>query len=230
VSPAAPRRVAPASLALDPRHAGPLRVLCLGAHPDDIEIGCGGTILALLAARRNVECHWIVFSGAEGPRAEEAERGASLFLARARRRHVVVHGFRDGFFPYVGDAIKEAFEDVARTVSPDLIFTHTRADRHQDHRVVSDLTWNTFRSHLILEYEIPKYDGDLGQPNLFVPLNTAVARAKIRNLHAAFRSQRGKRWFTTDTFHGLLRLRGVESGAPAGLAEGFYSRKAVVAL
>jgi len=224
-----PRR-APAPLALDPRRAGPLRVLCLGAHPDDIEIGCGGTILALLAARRNVECHWIVFSGAGGPRAQEAETSAGLFLARARRRQVVVHGFRDGFFPYVGAAIKEAFENVARTVSPDLILTHTRADRHQDHRVVSDLTWNTFRSQLILEYEVPKYDGDLGVPNLFVPLSSAIARRKTSHLHKAFRSQRSKRWFTADTFHGLLRLRGVESGAPEGLAEAFYARKTILSL
>jgi len=222
--------VSPAALALDVPRSGPLRVLCLGAHPDDVEIGCGGTILRLLAARRNVECHWIVFSGAGGPRAAEAERGAGLFLARARRRQVVVHGFRDGFFPYVGAAIKEAFEGLARNVSPDLIFTHTRADRHQDHRVISDLTWNTFRSHLIVEYEVPKYDGDLGVPNLFVPLKPAIARQKIRHLHAAFRSQRSKRWFTADTFHGLLRLRGVESGAPEGLAEAFYGRKTILSL
>jgi len=139
-----------------------------------------------------------------------------------------VHGFRDGFFPYVGGEIKDAFEALARDLSPDVVFTHTRDDRHQDHRVVSDLTWNTFRRHLILEYEVPKYDGDLGVPNLFVPLSAAVARAKIRHLRAAFGSQRSKRWFTADTFHGLMRLRGVESGAPEGLAEAFYGRKAVV--
>jgi LmbE family N-acetylglucosaminyl deacetylase len=206
----------------------PRTILCLGAHADDIEIGCGGTILSLLAARRNVACHWIVFSGGGGPREREARRSAGLFLARARRREIIVHGFRDGFFPYVGTGIKEAFEELARAVSPDLVFTHTRDDRHQDHRVVSDLTWNTFRSHLILEYEVPKYDGDLGVPNCFVPLSTAVARRKIRHLLTAFASQRSKRWFTADTFHGLMRLRGVESGAPNGLAEAFYARKALV--
>ncbi len=224
-----PRRpsAAPLPLALTAR-PGPLTVLCLGAHADDIEIGCGGTILALLAARRKVDCHWIVFSGGGGPREREARRSAGLFLARARRRQIVVHSFRDGFFPYVGGGIKEAFEDLARVVSPDVVLTHTRDDRHQDHRVVSDLTWNTFRSHLILEYEVPKYDGDLGLPNLFVPLRAAVARAKIRHLRAAFGSQRSKGWFTADTFHALLRLRGVESGASEGLAEAFYARKASI--
>jgi len=227
-----PRRAAPAplSLALQARPRGGLTVLCLGAHADDIEIGCGGAILALLAARRDVDCHWVVFSGGGTPREREARKSADLFLAGAKRHHLTVHGFRDGFFPYVGGEVKDAFEALAREVDPDVVFTHTRGDRHQDHRVVSDLTWNTFRRHLILEYEVPKYDGDLGHPNLFVPLSAAVARAKIRHLRAAFGSQRSKRWFTVDTFHGLLRLRGVESGAAEGLAEAFYGRKAVLAL
>jgi LmbE family N-acetylglucosaminyl deacetylase len=230
VSPPRRRATAPIPLTLDSRlpHPGPLRVLCLGSHADDIEIGCGGTILTLLAARRNIECHWVVFSGGRGPREREARKSADLFLDRARRRQVTVHGFRDGFFPYVGGEIKDTFEALAREVAPDIVFTHTRDDRHQDHRLISDLTWNTFRSHLILEYEVPKYDGDLGVPNLFVPLGAAVARAKIRHLRAAFGSQRSKRWFTADTFHGLLRLRGVESGAPEGLAEAFHARKALV--
>ena len=225
VSPPRRRAAAPLPLNLDSRHRGTLTILCLGAHADDIEIGCGGTILTLLTARRNVDCHWVVFSGGGGAREREARKSADLFLARARRRHLTVHGFRDGFFPYVGAGIKDAFEALAHEVSPDLVFTHTRDDRHQDHRVVSDLTWNTFRSHLILEYEVPKYDGDLGAPNLFVPLGATVAGAKIRHLRAAFGSQRSKRWFTADTFHALMRLRGVESGAPEGLAEAFYARK-----
>lgn len=183
-------------------------------------------MLSLLAAQRRIDCYWVVFSGGGGPRELEARKGAGLFLKNARRRDVTVHAYRDGFFPYIGGEIKDAFEQLARRVSPDLIFTHTRADRHQDHRVVSDLTWNTFRNHLILEYEVPKYDGDLGVPNLFVPLTAPVARTKIRHLRAAFGSQRSKRWFTADTFHGLMRLRGVESGE--GLAEAFYSRKAVL--
>lgn len=228
VSPLRRRADAPLSLLLKPHNRGSLHVLCLGAHADDIEIGCGGTILSLLAARRNVVCHWVVFSGADGPREREARRSARRFLAGTARREVVVHSFRDGFFPYVGGEIKDVFEALARAVSPDLILTHARDDRHQDHRVVSDLTWNTFRSHLILEYEVPKYDGDLGLPNVFVPLTTAAARAKVRYLLSAFRSQRGKRWFTADTFRGMLRLRGIESGAPEGLAEAFHARKVLL--
>ena len=218
----------PLPFALAPQRQGPLTVLCLGAHADDIEIGCGGTVLRLLAAYPKTDCHWVVFSGGGGPRDDEARKGAELFLGRAGRRQVVVHAFHDGFFPYEGGEIKNAFEALAGAVEPDVIFTHTRHDRHQDHRLISDLTWQTFRSHLILEYEVPKYDGDLGVPNVFVPLTAAVVRAKIRHLGAAFGSQRRKRWFTADTFHGLLRLRGVESGAPHGLAEAFYSRKALV--
>jgi LmbE family N-acetylglucosaminyl deacetylase len=203
-------------------------VLCLGAHSDDIEIGCGGTVLALLAARRDVDCHWVVFSGGGGPREREARKSAKLFLARAKHWELTVHTFRDGFFPYVGGEIKETFEALARAGSPDIVFTHTRDDRHQDHRLVSDLTWNTFRSHFVLEYEVPKYDGDLGVPNCFVPFDEDVARAKIRHLRAAFGSQRSKRWFSADTFHGLMRLRGVESGAAEGLAEAFYARKTLM--
>ena len=192
---------------LSPRHNGRCD-LCLGAHADDIEIGCGGTILTLLAARRNVDFHWVVFSGGGDTREREARKSADLFLARAKRQQLTVHGFRDCFFPYLGGEIKETFEALAREGSPDVVFTHARHDRHQDHRLISDLTWNTFRRHLILEYEVPKYDGDLGVPNFFVPLTSAVARAKIRHLRSAFGSQRTKQWFTADTFHGLLRLRG----------------------
>ena len=219
----------PLPFTLAPARRGGLTVLCLGAHADDIEIVCGGTILAMLAARRDIDCHWVVFSGGASPRDGEARKGGDLFLAHARRRQVVVHGFRDGFFPFGGSEIKDAFEALAREVSPDLIFTHARDDRHQDHRLVSDLTWQTFRRHLILEYEVPKYDGDLGVPNVFVPLTAPVARAKIRGLLSTYRSQRRKRWFTSDTFHGILRLRGLESGAQDGLAEAFYARKAVLA-
>ena len=206
------------------------QILCLGAHPDDIEIGCGGTVLALLGNGHAVSCHWVVFSGGGTTREHEARASAARFLARAKRRQLDVHSFRDGFFPYGGGEIKEAFEALAGRVAPDAIFTHARHDRHQDHRLISDLTWNTFRRHLILEYEVPKYDGDLGNPNLFVPLKRGVARTKVRNLLATFRSQRSKRWFTANTFNGLLRLRGIESGAIEGLAEAFYARKTVLTL
>lgn len=198
-----------------------LRVLCLGAHSDDIEIGCGGTMLTL-GQRGRLHVRWIVFSGA-GERAREAHRSAKRFLASVQRATVEVLGFRDGFFPAQWQEIKERFELVAQDFEPDVVFTHFRDDRHQDHRVVSDLTWNTFRRSLILEYEIPKWDGDLGTPNTYVPLEPAVARRKARMLLSVFPSQRGKSWFSESTFLGLMRLRGIECGGE--LAEAFHARK-----
>jgi LmbE family N-acetylglucosaminyl deacetylase len=200
------------------------KVLCLGAHADDIEIGCAGTMLQLLADHRDLEFHWVVFS-ATGARAREARSSAPLLLARARRFRMVVKNFRDGFFPYHAARIKTYFEKLKATLSPDLIFTHYQGDRHQDHRLVSELTWNTFRNHLILEYEVPKYDGDLGSPNAFVPLDETIRRRKTSHLWRAFPSQRRRPWFSEDTFAGLMRLRGIESGAPGGYAEAFYTRK-----
>jgi LmbE family N-acetylglucosaminyl deacetylase len=213
------------SLSLPPDRA-PIRILCLGAHSDDIEIGCGATLLTLLSTRE-AEVLWVVFSAAE-LRAREARHSARLFLKDARRATVALRTFRDGFFPYIGGEIKEYFEELSRQFSPDLIFTHYRHDRHQDHRVISDLAWNTFRDHLIVEYEIPKYDGDLGVPNLFVPVDRACAHRKVRHLRSAFASQQNRHWFTDDTFLGLMRLRGLESRAPHGFAEAFYVRKAVI--
>jgi len=207
----------------------PFRILCVGAHSDDIEIGCGGSILDLLDRHRNVEIDWIVFSGI-GKREREARASAKSFLSGARRSRVTVEQFRDGFFPYQGAAIKKIFEAIKSRPSPDLVFTHYRDDRHQDHRVLSDLTWNTFRDHWILEYEIPKYDGDLGAPNCFVPITRRSCTRKIRYLQAAFGTQRDKDWFTHDTFAGLMRLRGMECRAPDGYAEAFYGRKVVLQL
>jgi LmbE family N-acetylglucosaminyl deacetylase len=201
-------------------------VLCLGAHPDDIEIGCGGTILELISDQR-IRVVWVVFSGS-ARRAREARKGAQLFLPDSVRAEVIIRDFRDGFFPYVGNEIKEFFEDLKGRISPDLVFTHYRHDRHQDHRVISDLTWNTFRNHLILEYEIPKYDGDLGAPNLFAPVRKETALKKLRCLRSAYASQRDRHWFADETFRGLMRLRGMECCAPAGYAEAFYLRKAVI--
>ena len=215
-------------LSLAAKGPGPLQVLCLGAHADDIEIGCGGTILELLDARSDVECQWVVLSS-DDQREKEAKASAAAFLQKARRSDVVVKRFRNGYFPTVGDAIKDYFEELKGKLVPDLVFTHYRDDRHQDHRVVSDLTWNTFRNHVILEYEIPKYDGDLGSPNLFVPLNEWACREKIRILQDAFTSQRDKHWFDEGTFRALMRLRGMESCAPGLHAEAFYSRKIVLA-
>jgi LmbE family N-acetylglucosaminyl deacetylase len=209
-----------------PGSSTPFRLLCLGAHSDDIEIGAGGLVLELLRAHRAIDIVWVVFS-AIGQREKEARRSATLFTRGARRCRVETHPFRDGFFPYDGAEIKEVFEGLKRDTSPDLVLTHYRNDRHQDHRVISDLTWNTFRDHLVLEYEIPKFDGDLGVPNFFVPIDRRTCARKVRYLHAAFDSQRTKHWFEDETFIGLMRLRGMECRAPAGYAEAFYGRKIV---
>ena len=205
-----------------------LTVLCLGAHADDIEIGCGGTVLTLLEGRPAVDVWWCVLSGSE-ERAREARQSAGHLLGGAARQTIEVGSFRDGFFPAEFAAIKEWFEALAARVSPDLILTHYRNDRHQDHRVVSDLTWNTFRNHAILEYEVPKYDGDLGQPNLFQPLTSKLAAQKLAILATAFSSQRAKDWCDEETFRGLMRLRGIECRAPERYAEAFFARKLVLA-
>jgi LmbE family N-acetylglucosaminyl deacetylase len=199
-------------------------VLCLGAHADDIEIGCGGTILRLLAERPRTVVHWVVAS-AHGVRVREARRSATRMLKEAAAHDIRIESFRDGFLPYEGTRVKEMFEELKARVSPDLIFTHRIDDAHQDHRLMSELTWNTFRDHLILEYEIPKYDGDLGHPNVFVPIPAAIRRKKVRLLMSAFPSQRQRRWFTEATFDGLMRIRGIESAAPDGFAEAFHGRK-----
>jgi len=199
-------------------------VLALGSHADDIEIGCGGTILRLLASQADVEIHWIVLSG-DSDRAEEARVSAESFLDGAAQRRIVLNDFRDGFFPYEGARVKEFFERLKAEVTPDVIFTHQRHDLHQDHRLVCELTWNTFRDHLILEYEIPKFDGDVGTPNFFVHLDERTCEDKIARVMTHFASQLDRRWFTADLFRSLLRLRGMEAGSPSGLAEAFYGRK-----
>jgi len=201
-------------------------ILCLGAHCDDIEIGCGGTLLRILKARRDVTVRWIVLSSTK-ERALEATAAAQLFLKGARARTVRIEAFADGYFPYQGPEIKRYFEGLKRTVSPNLIFTHYRDDRHQDHRLVSDTTWQTFRNSVILEYEIPKYDGDLGVPNVFAHLNAAICQQKVRYILRSYRTQRAKPWFTEETLRALMRLRGVESRAPR-YAEAFYGRKLIL--
>lgn len=206
------------------KRSGPRKVLCLGAHCDDIEIGCGGTILRWLAEQPAMEFYWVVFSS-DRERKKEALRSSEAFLNGARKKKVCVEDFRNGFFPYVATDIKDYFEDMKQRFSPEIVLTHCRDDRHQDHRLVSDLTWNTFRQHTILEYEIPKYDGDLGQPNLFVHLNHDICVQKIRTILSIFKSQADKHWFTEDAFRAILRLRGVESTAPEKYAEAFYCRK-----
>ncbi len=215
-------------LTFDTPERVPIRqILCLGAHSDDIEIGCGGTLLKLMNLYAELEIYWVVL-GASGQREQEAFNSAYDLLEGAKEKKVVVKGFRDGFFPYIGIEIKEYFEELKRLVSPDLILTHYRHDRHQDHRLVSDLTWNTFRDHLILEYEIAKYDGDLGNPNVFFHLSESICRRKIAHLFEHFATQFNREWFTEDTFFSLLRLRGIESNAPDRYAEAFYCRKMVL--
>jgi LmbE family N-acetylglucosaminyl deacetylase len=217
------------NLSLSKSPGSTLRVLCLGAHCDDIEIGCGGTILSLLERHENVIVRWLVFSSTE-ERAREAQASADAFLGAAHEKDIAIKEYRDGFFPYAGGHIKDEFETLKRLFDPDLIFTHYRDDRHQDHRLISDLTWNTFRNHLILEYEIPKYDGDLGSPSFFVPLEASICSRKIRNIVGSFRSQRHKQWFDEETFLSLLRLRGMEASSPTKYAEAFYCRKAIVGI
>jgi len=211
-------------LTLPQNPSNPLKVLCLGAHSDDIEIGCGGTILHLLSSHRNLEVVWVVFSSGR-EREREARTSAALFLKHAKRKKVIVKNFRDGFFPYEGGRIKGFFEEIKKSIGPDLIFTHYRSDRHQDHRTISDLTWNTWRRHLILEYEIPKYDGDLGSPNCFVPLTRQICSRKNKYICDVFQTQSNKKWLTEDTFQAMLRLRGVECAEQ--YAEAFYCRKLI---
>lgn len=204
-------------------------VLAIGCHADDIEIGCGGTILSLLRKRSDVRVTWVVLA-ASGDRAAEAEASARAFLEGAGEAEVVVNGFRDAYLPYLGPAVKEAFERLKERPAPDLVFTHSEHDRHQDHRLASELTWNTFRRHLILEYEIPKYDGDIGNPGVFVAIDEDVARRKIELLRRHFVTQGDKHWFDEELFLGLLRLRGMQANAPLRYAEAFSCRKLTLAL
>ena len=203
-----------------------LHLLCLGAHSDDIEIGCGGTLLQFKRMFPKLKFHWVVFS-AVGPREQEARKSADLFTAGCAKE-ILLKDYRDGFLPYNGASVKDSFEEIKRRVNPDLIFTQWSGDAHQDHRLLSELTWNTFRDHLILEYEIPKYDGDMGRPNVFVPLEAPICDEKINHLFSVFATQRSKRWFDRETFRGLMRLRGMECNALSGYAEAFHSRKMVL--
>jgi LmbE family N-acetylglucosaminyl deacetylase len=207
--------------------SGVKRLLCLGAHSDDIEIGAGGTVMHLVDANPSLEVRWVVFGAEDPARSKEARRSAGIFLAGVSRSEVTVCGFRDGFLPFQGEQIKEKFEEIKDGFEPDLILTHHDDDRHQDHRIVSQLTWNTWRNHQILEYEIFKYDGDLGRPNVFVPLSEDCCRQKISQLFEGFPSQTKRQWFTDDVFWALLRLRGVECNSPTRFAEAFYARKLI---
>ncbi len=206
----------------------PLRVLCLGAHSDDIEIGCGGTLLNWIERGVDLEVCWVVFS-AVGPRADEATQSAQAFLQGVAKKKIVLCEFRDGYFPYQGVELKDRFESLKREFEPDVVLTHRRDDAHQDHREVARLTWNSFRDHVILEYEIPKWDGDLARPNLYQPIGQSVLERKIALLHEHFATQRSKDWFDPETFRALARLRGMEARAPERVAEAFVLSKAVLA-
>ncbi len=203
----------------------PKTVLCLGAHSDDIEIGCGGTLLKLIAENPGLRVVWVVFSG-EQTRVEEATSSANDFLEGCCEREVIVKGFRDSYFPYQGEAIKDFFHALSKEVQPDLVFTHRKEDAHQDHRTLADFTWCTFRNHMILEYEIPKFEGDLGKPNVFVPLTTEQCQTKVDLLMQHFASQRSKNWFTRETFDAMHRLRGLE--CVSDYAEAFTVRKLTI--
>jgi LmbE family N-acetylglucosaminyl deacetylase len=200
-------------------------VLCLGAHADDIEIGCGGSLLQMIDANPQLHVHWCVFSG-DSVRNREAKASAEHFVSGAEKRSVHIHDFRDSYFPDQWADIKECFEDLAKQIKPDLIFTHRPDDRHQDHRVISELTWCTFRDHLILEYEIPKYEGDLGNPNLYLPISKRYCGKKITTLLECFESQLDKPWFDSELFRSLMRIRGSECNSPSRYAEAFHCRKA----
>jgi LmbE family N-acetylglucosaminyl deacetylase len=206
---------------------GAAKVLALGAHCDDIEIGCGGTLLHLLETHRGLDVLWVVFCSSPA-RAAEARASAADFLRGAATTEVIVREYRDGFLPYSGAEVKEDFEAIKRRFNPDLIFTHYREDRHQDHRVISDLTWNTWRDHWILEYEIPKYDGDFGTPNVFCALPTATVARKLDLVLHHFQSQAGRKWMTRDLLEAVPRIRGMECAAPDRVAEGFYGRKIAI--
>ena len=206
---------------------GVKNILCLGAHSDDIEIGCGATLLKLIREHRDLTIWWVVFS-AEGGRSREARASANAFLSGVTKKKIIVKQFRGSYFPFDGERIKDYFEEIKTSFRPDLVLTHYRHDRHQDHRVLSDLAWNTFRNHLVLEYEIPKYDGDLGAPNTFVRVDETLCRQKVEYLCRFFRTQSNKHWFAEETFLGLMRLRGMECASPTHYAEAFYSRKVVL--
>lgn len=216
------------TLGLTADRSEPLTILCLGAHSDDIEIGCGATLLQIGQIDPKPKFVWAVLT-AKGERQQEAQQSAELFTSGCEKE-VFLMEFRDGYLPYDGGQVKDFFEKLKSHLKPDLIFTHWHGDAHQDHRLVSELTWNTFRNHLILEYEIPKFDGDLGRPNTFIALEEWAYKDKVKHLSEVFATQRSKAWFSDDTFLGLMRIRGIESNAPSGYAEAFYSRKLVIDL
>ena len=205
-----------------------LSILCIGAHCDDIEIGCSGTLLSFLQSAPDTTINWVVCSST-AERKQETELAARRLGIGKRQIRLHFLDFRDGYLPWSGAEVKDALRRVTSPMTPNLVFTHYGEDLHQDHRLISELTWNLFRDHLILEYEVPKYDGDLGRPNMFMPLDSDIADEKIRLLLESYPSQSGKHWFSDETFRALLRIRGIESGRNNRYAEAFYSRKTCLA-
>jgi LmbE family N-acetylglucosaminyl deacetylase len=206
-----------------------IKILCLGAHCDDIEIGCGGTLMSLMKKYKGTEIHWVVFSS-DSERGKEARMCANKFLKNAGRKNIEIKNFQNSYFPYIGREIKNCFEELKRNYSPDIIFTHYRKDLHQDHRTISELTWNTYRDHLVLEYEIPKFDGDFGAPNFYVPLETSTCQRKINRILTSFKTQTDKHWMDEELLRSVLRIRGMECVSPTKYAEAFYCRKALLVL
>jgi len=206
-----------------------LKILCIGAHCDDIEIGCGGTLLSILRENIHTEIHWVVCSSGRR-REKEARSSAGLFLKQAEKKKIEIKNFRNGYFPYIGDKLKNYLENIKTKTFPDLIFTHYRNDLHQDHRIISELTWNTFRNHLILEYEIPKYDGDFGNPNCFVSISETIRNQKISNILGSFKTQSDKHWFKKELFLSIMRIRGMECCSETEYAEAFYCRKVLLGI
>jgi LmbE family N-acetylglucosaminyl deacetylase len=204
---------------------GKLKILCLGAHSDDIEIGCGGTLLKIFENYDIEQVEWVVFA-TNDQRKIEAENSAKEFLKGVSNYNITVEKYRDGFLPFIATQIKEEFEAIKPKIAPDIVFTHYRHDRHQDHRLVSELTWNTFRNHLILEYEIPKWDGDIGNPNFYVEISEELLLKKNKLMKESFITQTSKHWFDDETFKSLPRIRGMESACR--YAEAFYSRKTTI--
>ena len=204
-------------------------VLCIGAHCDDVEVGCAGTLLSLAKSRKDTRFVWAVFSGEQSRQIETRKSAQSLFPDNTQVE-LRLHDFPDGRLPYIGVPVKDAMEKLRAEVEPDLVLSHWSRDHHQDHRFLSELTWNTFRNHLILEYEIPKYDGDLGRPNLFVNLEPDIREQKIAHILRSYPSQSNREWFNRETFDAILRLRGIECRAESGYAEAFFSRKLPIQL
>ena len=204
-----------------------LKVLCLGAHSDDIEIGCGGTILRLVKEAPEAHFYWLVLSGNKD-RAQEARESATSFLLPIKKKTVDVQDFRESYFPFIGAEIKDYFEKIKNNFVPDIVFTHSVNDAHQDHQLASKLTWNTFRNHFILEYEIPKYEGDLVTPNLYTHISATDVEKKIDLICNLFKTQKEKTWFSKETFRSIMKIRGIECNSPSGYAEAFHCKKVIV--